>query len=69
MLLRTGWVTPGTGMRAGNDTAALHADVRFSLALDEGYSSRPAAAVARERWINRKPLPWLQDTDPTPERL
>jgi hypothetical protein len=63
MLLRAGWVTPGTGVRAGNDTAALHPDVRFSLALDEGYVSRPAAAVARER-PTRKQLPWLKDTDP-----
>jgi hypothetical protein len=44
-LLRGGWVTPVAGASGVRTRVELHPDVRFSLALDDGFRCRPAGAT------------------------
>jgi hypothetical protein len=62
VLLRGGCVTVGEGARAGANAVGVHPDVRFSLALDEGYASQAAAATAQPP-VRRRPFPWPTDQD------
>ena len=63
VLLRGGWVTVGEGARAGANAVGVHPDVRFSLALDEGYACQQAAATAQPP-LRGRPFPWLTDQVP-----
>ncbi|MGY1838432.1 MULTISPECIES: helix-turn-helix domain-containing protein [unclassified Modestobacter] len=62
-LLRAGWAQTGAKRRSGPQGVELHPDVRFSLALDEGYDCQPATATVHSI-ANRKRLPHLvEDPD------
>ncbi len=64
VLLRGGWVAAPVGRRAADRALTLHPDVRFSLALDDGFSFEPAVATVVQR-PRRRALPWLTTPDPT----
>jgi hypothetical protein len=66
ILLRGGWVTANGTHAKGAPTTAVHDDVLFSLALDDGYVCEPPAATFQPI-ANRRRLPWLTDTDADPE--
>jgi hypothetical protein len=54
---------PGDGVDGGSAAIAVHPDVRFSRALDEGLSCTAATATSPHAPRGRRPLPWLTDTD------
>lgn len=60
LLLRGGWITPGEGSSAGIASAALHPDVRYSLALDDGFACEVATTTPHPA-VRRLKLPWLRD--------
>ena len=65
-LLRGGWVVAGEEARSGHAAVALHPDVRFSLALDDGVTYARAEATLLQAPRGRRHLPWLDDTTEVP---
>lgn len=65
VLVNAGWVRPRGDRAAAPNTVEVHPDVRYSLALDDGFTVEPATATLMDvMTLSRRQFTWFAPVEP-----